>query len=50
MAHRRRDHGCVHLSVHDPCRGKGIRFSDGGRIAVKGCDEAIGHFEVEWRD
>jgi hypothetical protein len=32
------------------CRGKDIRFSDGGSIAVKGFDEPIGHFEVEWRD
>jgi class 3 adenylate cyclase len=43
---------CIVVSsgVHDLCRGKGIRFSDGGLIAVKGFDEPIGHFEVEWRD
>ena len=43
---------CIVVSsgVHDLCRGKGIRFSDGGPIAVKGFDEPIGHFEVEWRD
>jgi Protein of unknown function (DUF4242) len=29
---------------------KGIRFSDGGPIAVKDFDEPIAHFEVEWRD
>jgi len=27
-----------------------MRFSDVGPIAVKGFDEPIGHFEVEWRD
>jgi class 3 adenylate cyclase len=36
--------------VHDLCRGKSIRFSDCGPVAVKGFDEPIGHFEVEWRD
>jgi class 3 adenylate cyclase len=43
---------CIVVSsgVHDLCRGKGIRFSDGGPIDVKGFDEPIGHFEVEWRD
>lgn len=43
---------CIVVSsgVRDLCRGKGIRFSDGGPIAVKGFDEPIGHFEVEWRD
>jgi class 3 adenylate cyclase len=43
---------CIVVSsgVHDLCRGKGIRFSDGGPIAVKGFDEPIEHFEVEWRD
>ncbi len=43
---------CIVVSsgVHDLCRGKGIRFSDGGPIAVKGFDEPIGHFEVDWRD
>jgi hypothetical protein len=40
----------VSSAVHDLCRGKGIRFSDGGPIAVKGFDEPIEHFEVEWRD
>jgi len=43
---------CIVVSsgVHDLCRGKGIRFSDGGPIDVKGFDEPIGHFEVEWRE
>lgn len=43
---------CIVVSsgVQDLCRGKGIRFSDGGPIDVKGFDEPIGHFEVEWRD
>jgi class 3 adenylate cyclase len=43
---------CIVVSsgVHDLCRGKGIRFSDGGPIEVKGFDEPIGHFEVQWRD
>jgi Protein of unknown function (DUF4242)/Adenylate and Guanylate cyclase catalytic domain len=43
---------CIVVSsgVHDLCRGKGIRFSDGGPIVVKGFDEPIGHFEVHWRD
>ena len=40
----------VSSAVHDLCRGKGIRFSDAGPIAVKGFDEPIGHFEVDWRD
>jgi hypothetical protein len=43
---------CVVVSsgVRDLCRGKGIRFSDGGPIETKGFDEPIGHFEVQWRD
>lgn len=43
---------CIVVSsgVHDLCRGKGIRFTDSGPIAVKGFDEPIGHFNVEWRD
>jgi hypothetical protein len=43
---------CIVVSsgVHDLCRGKCIRFSDGGPITVKGFDEPIGHFEVDWRD
>jgi len=43
---------CIVVSsgVRDLCRGKGIRFSDAGTIAVKGFDEPIGHFEVDWRD
>jgi len=40
----------VSAGVHDLCRGKGIRFSDAGPITVKGFDEPIGHFEVDWRD
>jgi class 3 adenylate cyclase len=40
----------VSSAVHDLCRGKGIRFSDGGAISLKGFDEPIGHFEAEWRD
>src|SRR5271170_932539 len=43
---------CIVVSsgVHDLCRGKGMRFSDAGHVAVKGFDEPIGHFEVDWRD
>jgi class 3 adenylate cyclase len=43
--------GCIVVSsgVYDLCRGKDIRFSDGGPIAVKGFDEPIGHYEVHWR-
>ncbi len=40
----------VSAGVQDLCRGKGVRFSDAGPIAVKGFDEPIGHFEVDWRD
>jgi Protein of unknown function (DUF4242)/Adenylate and Guanylate cyclase catalytic domain len=43
---------CIVVSsgVHDLCRGKGIRFSDGGPIALKGFEEPIGHFEVKWHE
>lgn len=43
---------CIVVSsgVHDLCRGKGIRFSDAGPIVVKGFEEPIGHFEVNWAD
>jgi len=43
---------CIVVSsgVHDLCRGKGMRFSNAGDIAVKGFDEPIGHFEVDWSD
>ena len=43
---------CIVVSsgVRDLCRGKGIRFSDAGPVAVKGFDEPIGQFEVEWHD
>jgi adenylate cyclase len=43
--------GCIVVSsgVHDLCRGKDIRFSDGGPIVVKGFDEPIAHYEVHWR-
>jgi class 3 adenylate cyclase len=40
----------VSSGVHDLCRGKGIRFSDRGEIALKGFNEPIGHFEVLWRE
>jgi hypothetical protein len=40
----------VSSGVYDLCRGKGLPFSDRGHIAVDGFDEAIGHFEVNWRD
>jgi class 3 adenylate cyclase len=42
---------CIVVSsgVHDLCRGKGIRFADRGRVVLKGFEEPIGHFEVEWR-
>jgi class 3 adenylate cyclase len=43
---------CIVVSsgVHDLCRGKDIRFSDGGPITVKGFDEPIEHYEVHWRE
>lgn len=43
---------CIAVSsgVHDLCRGKGIRFSDGEPVDMKGFDEPVEHFEVEWRD
>jgi class 3 adenylate cyclase len=40
----------VSSGVHDLCRGKGVRFSDRGPIAVKGFEEPIGHYEVDWRE
>jgi len=40
----------VSSGVHDLCRAKGIRFSDRGPIAVKGFEEPIGHYEVDWRE
>jgi class 3 adenylate cyclase len=48
-AHAQPDCIAVSSGVHDLCRGKGIRFSDAGLITVKGFDEPIGHFEVDWR-
>ena len=44
--------GCIVVSsgVHDLCRGKGIQFTDLGRIEVKGFDEPVAHFEVQWCD
>jgi class 3 adenylate cyclase len=43
---------CIVVSsgVHDLCRGKRIRFADRGSVAVKGFDEPIEHYEVQWRD
>ncbi len=49
-AHAQPDCIVVSSGVQDLCRGKGIRFSDEGTIALKGFDEPIGHFRVEWRD
>jgi hypothetical protein len=40
----------VSSGVHDLCRGKGIKFSDRGPVVVKGFDDPITHFEVDWRD
>lgn len=42
---------CIVVSsgVRDLCRGKSIRFTDAGPIELKGFDEPIGRFEVEWR-
>lgn len=39
----------VSTGVHDLCRGKDVRFSDRGSVSMKGFDEPIEHFEVEWR-
>ncbi len=49
-AHAQPDCIVVSSGVQDLCRGKGIRFSDGGAIALKGFDEPVGHFRVEWRE
>jgi class 3 adenylate cyclase len=49
-AHAQPDCIVVSSGVQDLCRGKGIRFCDEGTIALKGFDEPIGHFCVEWRD
>jgi class 3 adenylate cyclase len=49
-AHAQPDCILVSTGVQDLCRGKGIRFSDAGPIALKGFDQPIGHFEVDWRD
>jgi class 3 adenylate cyclase len=48
-AHAAPDGIVVSSGVHDLCRGKGFGFSDGGPLALKGFDEPIGHFQVEWR-
>ena len=42
---------CIVVSsgVRDLCRGKGIHFSNAGTIVLKGFDEPLGHFEVDWR-
>jgi class 3 adenylate cyclase len=40
----------VSSGVHDLCRGKTIRFTDAGPIELKGFDEPIPRFEVQWRD
>jgi class 3 adenylate cyclase len=44
--------GCIVVStgVHDLCRGKGITFLDRGPVALKGFDDPVTHFEVDWRD
>jgi Protein of unknown function (DUF4242)/Adenylate and Guanylate cyclase catalytic domain len=49
-AHAQPDCILVSAGVQDLCRGKGLRFSDAGPIVVKGFDEPIGHFAVDWRD
>jgi len=43
---------CIVVSsgVHDLCRGKGIRFSSRGDVELKGFDQPVAHFEVQWRD
>jgi hypothetical protein len=43
---------CIVVSsgVQDLCRGKRIRFAGRGSVAVKGFDEPIEHYEVQWRD
>jgi class 3 adenylate cyclase len=40
----------VSSGVYDLCRGKGIQFSDAGPIELKGFDEPIHRFEVQWSD
>lgn len=49
-AHAQPDCIVVSSGVQDLCRGKNIRFSDGGAVVLKGFDEPIGHFQVVWRD
>jgi hypothetical protein len=49
-AHAEPDCIIVSIGIHDLCRGKDIQFSSGDPIALKGFDEPIGHFEVNWRD
>ncbi|HME05358.1 MAG TPA: nickel-binding protein [Solirubrobacteraceae bacterium] len=39
----------VSSGVYDLCRGKGLRFTDRGLIAVKGFAEPIGHYEAHWQ-
>jgi len=46
----RPDRIVVSSAVHDLCRGKSIRFSDASTAALKGFDEPIAHFEVDWRE
>jgi class 3 adenylate cyclase len=43
---------CIVVSsgVQDLCRGKGLRFCDGGPVELKGFEEPIGHFTVEWQE
>jgi class 3 adenylate cyclase len=40
----------VSSGVYDLCRGKGIAFGDRCVIEVKGFDEPIEHYEVQWRE
>jgi class 3 adenylate cyclase len=40
----------VSAGVHDLCRGKRIRFAERNSVAVKGFDEPIEHYEVQWRN
>jgi class 3 adenylate cyclase len=40
----------VSSGVRDLCRGKEITFADAGHIELKGFDEPIHRFEVQWRD
>jgi Protein of unknown function (DUF4242)/Adenylate and Guanylate cyclase catalytic domain len=48
-AHAEPDAIVVSSTVHDLCRGKDVRLTTAGTVALKGFAEPIGHSLVEWR-